>query len=535
METQMQRPDDAPQFAGESNQPGEKKSMIKKVKDKAKKLKHTIKKQGQGQGQEHEYRYDENVDDDDDDDDEEISNDREIHGASPTQKSTEISSTNVPPQLDQDLENQAETHGDRIDPLVKGEAKARPNMAAQTGFEQEKNAGETAGKFGPSTGLKEDPQAPKTGLGDALAPPPNYESKVPDPTGDGAKEAGVGGLISRFDNLNVGNEPETTPDTGSHAQFNPESTLDNPESVPKSFDSNESEGMPRDTNTITGKVSSGTSALTDKAISVKNVVASKLGYGGGSGQEGSSPSTKPESESAPGYTQKITETLNPVYEKVAGAGTAVLSKFQRGGDVGNQGGVTGQEGSSLSSKPESETAPSSKPEPESAPGYTQRITETLNPVYEKVAGAGTAVLSKFQGGGEAGNQGITDKGVSPKEYWSEKLKPGDEDKALSEAITDALHKKKEGYFQKPGEVKPAGKVTESEDVATHLGSAVEGGKREGEDALDAGRQSSGPGVVGRVKDAVGSWIGKGTGTQTAQDSVNESYVDHAGEQAKSEE
>lgn len=307
----------------------------------------------------------------------------------------------------------------------------------------------------------------------------------------------------------MGNESETKPFTGSHDQFNPESnpltTLDNPESNPKSFDANTTEGMPSDT--ITGKVSS---AISDKAISAKNVVASKLGYGGNSGQEGPSPN-KPESETTPGYTQRITDTLNPVYQKVAGAGTAVMSKFQGGGEAGNQDGGYGQEGIS----------PSNKPGSESTPGYTQRITETLNPVYEKVAGAGTTVMSKFQGGGEAADTG-TDKRVSAKDYWAEKLKPGDEDKALSEAITDALHKKKEGYLQKSGEDKPVGKVTEAEDVATRLGTGIEG-KREGEDALDAGRQSSGPGVVGRVKDAVGSWMGKGTGTQTAQNSINESY------------
>ncbi|XP_075495665.1 low-temperature-induced 65 kDa protein-like [Primulina tabacum] len=537
MESQMQRPapqhiehEDVGLHSGESNQPGEKKSMLKKVKDKAKKIKDTVKKPGQGK--EHEYRYDENVEEDDDDD--EIANDREIHGAAPTHDSTVINSTNLPVQHDQNEEKRADTRGDRIDPMVKGEAKARPNIPAQTGYEQEnpsenkhfpspckpvsvqreeESAGEPEVKLGPSMGLEEDPHSTKFRAGDAPVPPSNYESKVSDPTGDGGKEAGVGQLIHRFDHMNVGNEsetkqqPEKRPFTGSHDQFNPDSnpvtTLDNPESDPKSFDSN----------TEAGKVSSATSVITDKAISAKNVVASKLGYGGDSGQEGLSPSNKPESESSPGYTQKITDTLNPVYEKVAGAGTAVMSKFQGGGEAVKQGEGYGQEGMN----------PSNKPGSESTPGYTQRITDTLNPVYEKVAGAGTTVMSKFQGGGDAAATG-TNKGVSPKDYWDEKLKPGDEDKALSETITDALHKKKEGYFQKTGEEKPIGKVTEGIE-----------GKREGEDALDEGRQSSGPGVVGRVKDTVGSWMGKGTGMQTAQDSINESHVGNAGEQPRLQE
>ncbi|XP_073021086.1 uncharacterized protein [Primulina eburnea] len=520
MEEQMQRP--AHQHIEHEDDPqdvGEKKSMMKKVKDKARKIKDTLKKPSQGHGQEHEYRYDENVDEEDDDD-EEMAKDPEVHGA-PTHDSTVISSKN--------LENPADTREDRIDPMVEGQDKARPNIPAQTGYEQEKppenkhfpspmkpvsmqggeaNSGEREVNLGPSMGA-----------------------------GDDSKEAGVGPLIRRFDNLEVGDESETKPTpeqrpfTGSHDQFsptqdqfNPESnpltTHDNTESGPKSFDSNTTEGMPRDI--PTGKVSSATSAITDKAVYAKNLVASKLGYGGAPDKEGTSPSPKPGSESTPGYTQRITETLNPVYEKVAGAGTAVMSKFQGGGEAGNQGIASGQEGISPN-----------KPESESTPGYTKRITDTLNPVYDKVAGAGTAVMSKFQGGGGAAATGA-DKGVSTKDYWADKLKPGDEDKALSEAITDALHKKKEGYLSKTGEEKPMGKVTESEEVATRLGTGVEG-KREGEDAVDAGRESSGPGVVGRVKDAVGSWIGKGTGTQTAQDSINETYVDKAGGHSSSQD
>lgn len=59
--------------------------MLKKVKDKAKKIKNTF-KPGQGQGQEHEYRYDENVDEEDEDDDE-IAEDRENHGTAPSTSS----------------------------------------------------------------------------------------------------------------------------------------------------------------------------------------------------------------------------------------------------------------------------------------------------------------------------------------------------------------------------------------------------------------------------------------------------------------
>lgn len=109
-----------------------------------------------------------------------------------------IKSTNLPREPDQNVENP--TPGDRIDPTLKGEAKARPNIPAQTGYEQEnpsenmhipsqteeENAGEPEVKLGPSMGLEEDSHSTKFGPGDAPVPPSNYESKVSDPTGDGS-------------------------------------------------------------------------------------------------------------------------------------------------------------------------------------------------------------------------------------------------------------------------------------------------------------------------------------------------------------
>ncbi|KAL6581526.1 hypothetical protein OROMI_007449 [Orobanche minor] len=152
--------------------------------------------------------------------------------------------------------------------------------------------------------------------------------------------------------------------------------------------------------------------------------------------------------------------------------------------------------------------------------YAWKAAGKLAPVYEKVAGAGGAVMSKV-GGGRGGTAGAVgaNSGGTMKRYLAEKFKPGDEDKALSEVIMDAITKKKD--------IAGKGRVTQSEEVTARLGPTAEK-KREGEDALAAGAESSGQGVVDRLKDAVGAWLGKSTGVQTAQDSIGGSYASNVG-------
>ncbi|PIN13466.1 hypothetical protein CDL12_13914 [Handroanthus impetiginosus] len=344
---------------GEQEHHGEKKSVLKKVKDKAKKIKDTIKKHGHGHGHEHEggdHNYQEGYEEDDDD--EEMVNDPEIHGG---------------------------------------------------------------------------------------------------------KEAEVTPLVREFGNLNVRNASASKPELAPQhvptknkydPEPNPIDTPENQDSNMKTQDPAVLKDTPQDTITITGKVSSATSAIADKALSAKNLVASKLGYGGDSSQEGKDPSKKSVPESS--ATDKVAEKLAPVYGKVTGVGSAVMSK------------VHGQ-------------------------------------------------------GGDAGAAGGDNKTVSMREYLAEKFRPGDEDKALSEVITNAFHKKKE----EKKEERPMGKVTESEEVAARLGRTADN-KREGEDAVRAGSESSGQGVTDRLKDAVSSWLGKSTGVQTAQDSIGKSFVSGAG-------
>ena len=77
--------------------------------------------------------------------------------------------------------------------------------------------------------------------------------------------------------------------------------------------------------------------------------------------------------------------------------------------------------------------------------------------------------------------------VSVKDYLAEKLKPGEEDKALSELISEALHKKKE------------------EPVKNEDGNLDDGNDKMCE---EISVKSPGKGVVGKLKGVVGSWFGK---------------------------
>jgi hypothetical protein len=86
----------APQ--GEDEHAHERKSVIKKVKAKAKKIKDTLKKHGHHDEHDHDYqRADHHIPDHDhdldeeDDDDEEIIEDPEVHGASEERYDTKIS------------------------------------------------------------------------------------------------------------------------------------------------------------------------------------------------------------------------------------------------------------------------------------------------------------------------------------------------------------------------------------------------------------------------------------------------------------
>lgn len=334
-------------------------------------------------------------------------------------------------------------------------------------------------------GLQEDHHAPKSHPGEI--PPPNYETKVTHSSGEGGREVDLHPVIGSFAKMGVseetpGMESEKRDYTRSHDQFAPQGTPTEGEFSPESSVSDMT-GKSSDQSGYVQKMSAATSVIADKAISAKNAVASKLGYGGSEGDKG----------------QETEESKDAVGKSAASASST-----------------------------------------ESAQKVATTVTEKLAPVYEKVAGSGTRNEGEVKGSG-TGNEGAEisggtqpDKGVSVKEFLAEKLKPSEEDKALSQVISDTLHKKKEN-LGKVVESKPTGKVkieessptgvgvvTESEEVARHLGSGMEN-KREGDDAIAAGRESSGSGVLGRIKGAVSSWISKGGEQQYPKGSPDSAY------------
>ncbi|XP_045808404.1 low-temperature-induced 65 kDa protein-like isoform X1 [Trifolium pratense] len=152
-------------------------------------------------------------------------------------------------------------------------------------------------------------------------------------------------------------------------------------------------------------------------------------------------------------------------------------------------------------------------------GYS--LTEKLTPVYGKVAEVGNAVKSKVYGTNDGSETKNGDKGVTVKDYLAEKLKPSEEDKALSEVISEALHKGKEDPLKKE-DGKVDSEVEKSEKVFE-----------------DSNVNSQGKGVVGKVKDVVGSWFvkspqGGGSGEDLSENKKSvgevEQVVDEGGKQ-----
>ena len=159
------------------------------------------------------------------------------------------------------------------------------------------------------------------------------------------------------------------------------------------------------------------------------------------------------------------------------------------------------------SPPEAETAPMGETEQhqtQSEQGYKEKITSTVvdKAFHAKeaavMAAAGTAEYGKKiaesvyekvtpqkkeEEKAELAGQGSkpTDKWVTMKEYLSEKLSPGEEDRALCEVISESMQKRKE----EEGDIR---EETEAKEAAS-------------------GEKKSRKGVVGKIKGAVVSVFG----------------------------
>ncbi|OMO95943.1 hypothetical protein CCACVL1_05154 [Corchorus capsularis] len=547
----------------DDNDHHEKKSVLKKVKEKAKKIKNTIKKHGHGHDHDHGHEGhipdDHDLDEEDDDEDEEDIVDPEVHGA-PMYDSAAARSAVPVYQQPEALSRPGITHVHPDTPVPRdghfysgsektkfnNEPAVNPvtgigalvteqpkvNFGKQTAVyddpllapqntpvgvprqtrdtdpsktfvhgKEEYPAGQPKVNLQRPKGLEEDPAAPKDTPG---AYTTNYQTKVTDPTGKGGEVTGITPILHSFDKMNIHGTQDTglreqkfppagthqrpsdlSFPTGSHDQFSPEPTAPSritktPENSPlvsetvdtsklreEQLHSTESD-KPSNQSSYTEKISSATSAIADKAVSAKNIVASKLGYG--------EKDSTPANESYEGQDNKTTKQSSSAMDygkKIAGT-----------------------------------------------------VTGTLSPVYEKVAEAGSSVISKLHGPGtgtatEVGTDELQgqDKGVSMTGYISEKLKPGEEDKALSEFLTEAWNPQKE-------KTKPRGKVTESVEVTRRLGAADQGYER----ADSVSENSTSKGMVDKIKGTVGSWFGKTEEPQQQQQAnvsssdANEDYT-----------
>ncbi|KAK2653843.1 hypothetical protein Ddye_013699 [Dipteronia dyeriana] len=361
-------------------------------------------------------------------------------------------------------------------------------------------------------GQEEDFAAPKDSFGDYTSA--NYQTKVTDPTGKdvaGGEAAGVASILQSFEKMKVkdGSEgvgktrqehnlpagrkedhlPTSVAPTGSHDQFSPEltppkhltagqETFDSPQEHDYLHEhelGTDHRPPSNQSSSYIDKISSPTTAIADKAVSPKNVVGDNDSTTGVHDHEGVG--GKPSSDQS-SYTEKLSYATSVIADRAISAKNVVALKL----------------------------------------GYGEKDSE--------VPGTGTfsTANQQQQQEGVEGNNQERGGGGSVKGYLAEKLRPGEEDKALSEVITETLHKPKPEQQQQQqlkqesprpvrevvsdamhkrnddpdGEVnRPMGKVTESDEVARRLGHT--------QDDQALGNK----GMVDKIKGAVGSWLGKG--------------------------
>ncbi|KAK6925810.1 hypothetical protein RJ641_007529 [Dillenia turbinata] len=263
---------------------------------------------------------------------------------------------------------------------------------------------------------------------------------TPTPTAEVAKACYSFAELTRKNEHVRGSQIRSKTTTLHSDQFAPEPPTEKSENISTDKQQTALENQPP---SCTQEVSSATSAITDKALNAKSIVTSILGYGAQIDSNTTEPHNESGNEAESGKVSSVTDYSRKV------ASTAM---------------------------------------------------EKLTPLYGKVAGEGSAAVSKVYGKeNELKNQ---DRGVSVKEYLAKKLRPGGEDKALSDAISDGVHERKEEPEQKMG------RVTESEES----------------------------GVVGRHKGAVTSLFGRGGDhTEALQGSGNENLYGPAGDETDQDE
>ncbi|CAL8127314.1 unnamed protein product [Prunus armeniaca] len=297
-------------------------------------------------------------------------------------------------------------------------------------------------------GLEEDPNP-------QAHTPSNYQNKVTDPTNAGGEEVGITPIIHSLDKMNI------------------------------------------DAGTEQSSYTRATSAIADKAISAKNVAASKLGYGGNNDQHGDiKPQACTASSNADGGDEQ-----KPHQNLSTGSHDQFCAERPS-----NQSSTYTEKISSASSAI-ADTAISAKNVVASKLGYAGNNDDDDH--QEVTAKPGGSTSPEQHGKGVSQSKAGQGKGVAVKDYFAEKLKPGEEDRALSAVISEALHKPKA-----EDSARPVGKVTESEEVTKRLGPDC---------GIERVEQSSyGKIVSDTVKGAVSSLFGKADENPPPQQSTGSS-------------
>ncbi|XP_010433615.1 PREDICTED: low-temperature-induced 65 kDa protein-like isoform X2 [Camelina sativa] len=303
-------------------------------------------------------------------------------------------------------------------------------------------------------GLEQDPAAPGSHGGGMS----NYQSKVTDPThGKASGETGAATTVSALGRLGLGTDfgkkshgfdTKSEPEMGKHLPAGNYGSGLRKESPERSDEFDLGRDLPTRTQGIQNR----------EGVDLKS-------HERGDEMHQSNQSS---------YTDKIALATSAVADKAVAAKNAVASKL----------GYSGEGGGVHQNRLEGEETPSS------GVGYGSTVAETGQ-----------------------------DKGVSAKEYLTEKLSPGEEDKVLSEVVAEKLH-------LGGGETGPAKKgiVTQSEEVEKRLGGfkdpSSEAAMKHGKAYADEGEG----GMVEKLSGAVTSWLAGTTEevTQKATQSVQDS-------------
>ncbi|KAL1198341.1 Low-temperature-induced 65 kDa protein [Cardamine amara subsp. amara] len=366
-------------------------------------------------------------------------------------------------------------------------------------------------------GLEEDPAAPGGGS-DYLSGVSNYQSKVTDFTKEGGGEVGVPKIAESLGKMKVTDEsPDQETGPGLEKDFDRQSEFGIGKDSPKRFVAESGAELGKDFPTRSHEFDQNTESKTSKDS------PARFGAESGAALEGDFSTTELKRDLPTGthdqfspelsrpkerddfektknettqqtkpstYTEKFASATSPITDKVIAAKDAMASKLGYSGESGG--------GGQYESSVRDET-------PRSAMGYGQKVAgtvaEKLTPVYEKVKETGSNVMTKLPlsgGGGVEETQQGEGKTVSARDYLSGKLRPGEEDKALSEVIAEKLH-------LGGGGEKKTSTTKEMEVTVEKIPTEKELEGRGHDEAV--GEEGKGGGMAGKIKGAVTSWLG----------------------------